>query len=617
MSEYNINSIKSLSFREGVRERVQMYLGSDDLEGVYQAFKEILNNSTDEALAGYGNSIDINLNEEKNEITVTDYGRGVPFGIRDNGENVLESIYTKAHTGGKFDDNAYKNASGLNGIGGSCVCLTSDYFIVISSREGKQATANFENGIMTSYKEEPCDSKIHGTKIIFSPSSKVFKNGDIHYDIERLSQSIKDISYLYNGIKFNIFKNGALINTFCAKNGILDFVKDNVEKGINKHIIGGKAEDEEDSVEIAFQWGANYETSYVFVNGLCCPEGGSPITGAKTSITKVFNNLAGTNFSGEAIRNNLFYVINCKVKNPSFANQTKTKINNANLRTLAANAFTNAIKDMYATYPDEFNKVANMLKAIDKADKAAERARKQALESSKEIEKNIKRKVIKSDKLKDAEYLGKDATLLIVEGDSASGAVSKARDYRNFGILGVRGKMINALSREEDRIFENEEIKLLLSALGIVPNKYDSSKLRYGKVGICVDADADGGHIALLIMAALQKLAPQFIKEGRLCWLHGPLYIVTNGKEESYYYSDEEYNKVRGNVKGEITRAKGLGALSPEQMHNSMFNPKNQRLETLEYDPEAIDLLYSLMGNDADYRKNYIFENIDFSMIRE
>lgn len=419
---YGIDDIKSLDFREGVRKRVQMYLGSDDLEGTYQALKEIINNSTDEALAGYGDRIEIEIDEKNNVISVRDYGRGVPFGIREDGENVLVSIYTKSHTGGKFDDSVYKNVSGLNGIGGSCVCLSSKTFQVISYRNGIAAIACFEKGICISYEERKTTYE-NGTLVTFSPDEEVFKNGDIGYSFDKICEDIRDISYLYNGITFIVKKNngvGDIIDTktFCAQNGIVDFIKDNMAAPLHSHIMHAEIVDGTDKLEIAFQWGSKHEESYVFVNGLRCPEGGSPITGAKTAITRTFNSLAKSDYSGEAIRGNLFYVINCSVAQPSFANQTKSKINNTNLRTMASNCFSNALKEMKTKYPSEFDTIADMLKKIARAEAAAERARKQVMEATKDIEKNQKRKVFASDKLKDAEFLGADSTLLLVEGET-------------------------------------------------------------------------------------------------------------------------------------------------------------------------------------------------------
>ena len=614
---YGINDIKSLSFKEGVRTRIQMYLGSADNEGTYQAFKEIINNATDEALCGYGNQIDISVDEKNNTIEVQDYGRGVPFGMREDGENVLVSIYSKSHTGGKFEEGAYKNVSGLNGIGAKCVCLSSLDFVVESCRNGKMARATFMKGDLVSYNE--FDTKhANGTLVRFTPDPEVFKDEPIHYSFERICNDIKNISYLYSGITFNIYNlvTGKKV-THCAHNGIMDFVKDNLPAPLHHTIQYNKVSDGTDTLEIAFQWGSKHEESYVFVNGLLCPEGGSPITGAKTAITRTFNSLSKQDFDGDAIRGNLFYVINCSVAQPSFANQTKSKINNANLRTLASTAFSDALKQMKIKYSNEFDTILEMLKKIARAEAAAEKARQQILNASKEIEKNQKKKVFASDKLKDAEFLGADSTLLIVEGNSAMGGIAQARDYKKYGILAIRGKIINCLSNPEEKIFENEEIKLLLSAMNIVPGKYSAQKLRYGKIAICTDADSDGYHIGLLIMAALTYLAPNFIKEGRLCWLRSPLYIVENGKNISYYFTDEEFNTVRAKVKGEVTRAKGLGELQPEIAHQSMFTSEYQRMDVMEYSDDAMSLLYDLMGEDVAPRKDFIFNNIDFSEITE
>ena len=619
MSEYTIDDIKSLDFREGVRTRIQMYLGSDDLDGTYQALKEIINNSTDEAIAGYGDRIEISVDEKENSVRVHDYGRGVPFGIREDGENVLISIYSKSHTGGKFEEGAYKNASGLNGIGAKCVCLSAKWFEVMSIRDGKYAHAAFLEGNLEEYDEGVTDMK-NGTIVHFSPDPKVFKNGEIGYSYDKICEDIKSISYLYSGISFVVSNlNTKKSKTFCAKNGIVDLIKDINPKPLHKHIIYETITDGEDKVEIAFQWGDGKENGLVFVNGLCCPEGGTPITGAKTAITRTFNSAQGSgqNFDGDSIRDGLVYVINCSVAQPSFANQTKSKINNANLRTLASTAFSNGIKNMKLKYADEFNDIVEIMKKVAKAEAAAEKARQQVLNATKEIEKNQKRKVFASDKLKDAEFLGQDSMLLIVEGDSAMGGMAQARDYTKYGLLAIRGKMINCLSNNEDKIFENEEIKLLLSAMNIVPGKYNASKLRYGKLGICVDADSDGAHIALLIMSALQFLAPEFIKEGRLCWLRSPLYIVTNKGKEEYYFTDEEFNAVRNKVKGEVTRAKGLGELGVDTARLSMFSPEYQRIDVLNWNEYAINMLYDLMGENVEPRREYIMKNIDFNEVRE
>lgn len=489
---YTANDIKSLSFREGVRARVQMYLGSDDIEGTYQSFKEILNNSTDEAIAGYGDKIEIEVSEKENLISVRDYGRGVPFLVREDGSNVLVDIYTKSHTGGKFDNNVYKNSSGLNGIGGSCVCLSSEYFIVQSFRDGQSAIAEFKKGELISYYEKETKEK-NGTFVSFIPDKEVFKNGEIGYSYKRICEDIKNISYLYKGIIFSV-KNldTKEERSYSAKNGIIDFVKDNVKDPIQPNIIYKKVSDSTDTLEIAFQWGSKHENGYVFVNGLMCPEGGSPITGARSAITRTFNSLAKKEFSGEMIRENLFYVINCSVANPSFANQTKTKINNANLRTLASNAFSEALKDMNNNYQADFNKIKELLTRVEKAEAAAARARTAVMDAQKTVEKELKKKSVLAGKLVDCEKHNEESQLLIVEGKSALGSIVNARDGITTACFPLRGKIINVLKNNEEDIFNNEEVKELQIALGCgIGDKFNMKKLRYGRVCIAADMDMD------------------------------------------------------------------------------------------------------------------------------
>ena len=617
--KYDINSIQSLDFREGVRTRIQMYLGSDDIEGTYQALKEIINNSTDEALAGYGKKIEIDVSEKDNAISIRDYGRGVPFGIREDGENVLVSIFTKSHTGGKFSHDAYKNASGLNGIGGSCVCLSSKTFTVQSFRDGKSATAFFEKGILKSYTEGKVKNP-NGTRIDFSPDPEVFSNGPIGYEYSKICQDIQDISYLYSGIEFIVSNvDTGEKKTYCAKNGIVDFVSQTIKKPLHKHIITGSASDGTDSLEIAFQWGVRHETAYVFVNGLRCPEGGTPITGARAAITKTFNTLANASFEGEYIRKNLFYVINCKVENPSFANQTKSKVNNASLRTLASTAFSNALKDMNTQYPNEFNAIAEMLTKIEKAEAAATRAREAIMNMEKKEQEQKKRKISSSDKFKDCEKHGQESMLIISEGNSALGGLMPARDVKTEALYAVRGKVKNLMKHPLEECLENQEVSDIILALGCgIQEKYNARKLNYGKVAIATDADVDGYAIMCLIATMFYVLMPKFIEEGRLCWLRAPLYKLEKGKEKVFAYDDEELAKIKvGRENWTITRAKGLGELNSEDMEMSMMNPKDRRLEilTISDAESARESLKMLMGTEVDERREFLFENVDFNII--
>lgn len=612
-NEYTAENIKHLDTRNAMRQRIQMYLGSDDTDGIYQAFKEIINNSTDEALAGYGNKIYIQVDEEHNSIQVRDYGRGVPFGIID-GRNILVAIYTESHTGGKFDKGAYKNSSGLNGIGGTAVCMSSKTFFVKSIRDGKIAEAKFKEGNLIDYSEKTNNTNETGTIVGFIPDKEVFQNMTETFTYDRICSEIKNISYLNKGIHFIIEATDGRKQEFYSENGIADFIKDNISKPLMRAPIICSAKDDTDEVEVAFMWTGDVGTSYVFVNGLYCPEGGSPVTGAKTTITTSIKRLSKKDFDPELIRKGLVYAINCKVANPSFANQTKSKINNPNLRTLVSQAFKEGLEE-FSNVP-EFSSIIEMMIKFQKAEKAADKAREAILNHTKEMSDIRKNKLAFIEKLSDAENLGQDAVLCIVEGDSAGDSVAIGRDTKKYGILRIRGKMKNCLKAEDEEIYKNEEIKMLLYSLGIDINNYDPKKLRYGKVAILVDPDDDGYHIALLIMANLHRLCPQFLKENRLYWLRSPLFIEQdkNKNPVSWYYTDEEFNKVRGTLKGNIKRIKGLGALGEEDLKATLFSSTGgQLMDEIEYSPEGVEQLCNLMGVEIAPRKDFVMSRIDFS----
>ena len=619
-TNYTANDIQTLDFRTAIRTRIAMYMGSADNQGVLQCVREIITNSIDEATMGYGNKIIVDL-YEGNRIKIADEGRGCPFGKREDGTEALEAIYTMAHSGAKFDNKIFQNVAGMNGIGAKGVALSSDHFQVWSYRDGKSATMWLEKGFKKGYEEKVLSKNdpSTGTVVEFIPSQEVYNLEPIKFDFEEIKKMCRDWSYLSKGVSFilhNHITNEKI--TYLSKNGLIDLMKEKSDKMLHKTPLSISINEDGIEAEIVMGWTNNRsEIWHVFTNGLENSEGGTSLTGIKTALTNFFKKKLKGEAHPDVLRKGLFYAVSCKVPNPSFANQTKTKVNNPELRGLCQRATTRMLEEFELRHKDEFEKILELLTKELKAEVAAEKARKQVLEATKDIEKNQKKKVFASDKLKDAEFLGQNSTLLIVEGDSAAGGMAKARDYTKYGILAIRGKILNCLAHPDEKIFQNEEIKLLLSAMNINPNKYDASKLRYGKIAICTDADSDGSHIGLLIMAALHYLAPKFIEEGRLCWLRSPLYIVKNGKKESYYFTDEEFNAVRGKVKGEVQRNKGLGALSPEQAHISMFTDEYQRMDVLEWSPDAIQLLEQLMGEDVEPRRQFVFNEIDFSQVRE
>ena len=616
--DYNADSIQTLSFRDAIRSRVSMYMGSADNQGVLQCVREIITNSIDEYTMGYGDRIRVTLDKD-NTVTVQDFGRGVPFGLREDGTDALEAIYTMPHSGGKFNDKTYQNVAGMNGIGAKGVALSSDYFFVRSQRDGKIATLILRDGVKQDLTVIDQKTAWSGTFVQFTPSQEVYNLEPININFKDIKKMCEDWSYLCKGLTFELEDKatGEKV-TYYSKNGLVDLMKAKGGKALNKTPLSICLKEGDITAEIAMEWtDSRTEISYVFTNGLENVEGGTSLTGVKTALTNFFKKKLKGEAPPEVLRKGLLYAISCQVPNPSFANQTKTKVNNIELRGLCQRATTQMLESFEQQHADEFQRVLDLLAKEQKAELAAERARKQVLEAQKEVEKSQKKKYIASDKLKDAEFLGQDATLLIVEGNSAMASVGVARDEKTYGIMCIRGKIINALSNDEEKIYQNEEIKLLLSALNIVPGHYDSRKLRYGRVGVCTDSDSDGYHIGLLLMAALQYLAPQFIEEGRLGWLRSPLYIVKNGKTENYYFTDEEMDAARGHISGVIQRNKGIGSLTPEQAYNSMFTAKNQRFDMFQTSPEARDLLYNLMGKDVEPRTDFIFKNVDFSMIRE
>lgn len=616
---YGVENIQHLETREAIRTRIQMYLGSDDTDGIYQALKEIINNSTDEAIAGYGKEIDIRLDEESNTVEVRDYGRGVPFGVKD-GRNFLVAIYTESHTGGKFDKNAYKNSSGLNGIGGTAVCMSSLNFLVRSIRDNKVAEAYFHEGNLQDYKEMTMtefgrDTGGTGTYVRFTPDKEVFKNMTEPFSYERICEEIKNIAYLNKGIKFVVETTQGKKKEYFSENGIADFIKDKVKNPLMNAPIIASAKDEFDELEIAFMWTGDPTQEYVFVNGLYCPFGGSPVTGAKRKITTKIKSLSGKSFDPELIRKGLVFAINCKVANPSFANQTKSKINNPNLATLASEAFEKGLTEFSAL--PEYAALIESLEKFQKAEKAADALREKILNAAKEVSEMRTKKGMILDKVSDAKVLGENSRLLICEGKSASGSAKKGRDKDTMGIFEARGKIINGLSSSEDKFLDNGEIKQLQVAVGFDYGKpLNIKKLRYGYIDFFVDPDVDGLHIFLLGLVAIWKICPEFVRQGRVGWYHAPLFIVENKGKQTYFYTDEDYNERGRKLPGNVRRVKGLGLLEKKELREAIFDCPEAH-EIFEYTPEAMEALEALMGADVGPKKEFIFENIDFSKYGE
>lgn len=617
MEKYDANSIETLDFVTAIRKRIEMYMGSADNQGILQCIREVISNSIDEFSIGYGNKIEITVDTQKNIFSCRDYARSIPFGKRTDGSEAMIATFMNPHTGGKFNDKQYGAAViGMNGTGIKGVALSSEDFCARSYRDGKCAELILHRGEKKKY-EVTSSKEPQGTYIEFCPSADVYHLEEIHMSFKDICQMCEDWSYLNKGLTFvltDIINNKTV--TYYSKNGVSDFIRAKLKSTIQKEPFVYYTEDNEgNKMEIAFLWGSKNEMSFVFTNGLHNLNGGTSLTGAKTAITRTMNSLAGEKFTGDFVRNNLCYVINAKVPHASFSDQTKMRVNNGSLKPLADKAFTEALKQFSTTHRDEFEKVLSLLTKINKANLAAEREYNAVLNHEKEMTVAAKKKFITSDKLREARVLGPESTLVVVEGDSAGGSIStgrqKAENGDHIGILMLRGKAINALANPIEKVLENEEVKLLLQALGLIyGQRYNSKKLRYGKIAISSDADFDGAHVGLLVMSILQKLCPEFIQEGRLYWLKAPICKLDCKGKTWYYYSEDEINN-RSQKEGNIVFYKGLGQMSPKDLQESLFNSKYQHLERLIPSEEGINALLSLMGEEVEPRKEFV-QQIDF-----
>lgn len=413
---YNANDIETLNFREAIRKRIEMYMGSADNQGVLQCIREIISNCIDEATMGYGNNIYVEL-FPNNTVKISDEGRGCPFGARGDGTEALEAIFMTPHSGGKFSDKTYQSVIGMNGIGGKGVALSSEFFRVISIREGKKASLTLKNGIKEEFIIEDYEKNKHGTIIEFTPSQEVYRLEKIIVDFIDIEEMCKNWSYLNKGISFHVINhidNKKVV--YCAEKGIVDLVKEKADKVIHQTPICHTLKEGNNEIEIALQWTRGREQEFIFTNGLHNSEGGTSLTGMRTAITRNLNKIFNKNFTGEMARTGLVYAVSCKTPNPSFANQTKTKINNPELRGLADRAFSEAIQIFKDKYPQELKQIQEFLSKEEKAEAAAERARQAILSNQKETQKELKKKVILAGKLVDCRSHGPESQLLIVEG---------------------------------------------------------------------------------------------------------------------------------------------------------------------------------------------------------
>ena len=413
--DYSAKDIETLNFVEAIRTRIAMYMGSADNQGVLQCVREIVSNSIDEHLMGYGSEIEVDY-FENNKIRIKDYARGCPFGVREDGTEALEAIFMTPHSGGKFNNKTYSTVIGLNGIGGKGVALSAEYFKVESRREGQKVTLVIRKGVKESFNIEPTDEAA-GTTIEFIPDQEVYNLEKIEIDFEEIKEMCKNWSYLNKGCKFKVNNHITKENyVFYAENGLLNLIEDKADNSIQEKPLYYVMKDGDLEVEIALKWTKNRSELYTFTNGLENREGGTSLTGLKSAITRNLNREFNMDLTGETSRTGLVAAISCKIPNPSFANQTKTKINNPELRGLADKAFSLCFKEYLLKYPDDAKSINTFLMREIKAENAANKARMAVLNAQAMIKGDKKDKIKASDKLKDCEIHDENSILFITEG---------------------------------------------------------------------------------------------------------------------------------------------------------------------------------------------------------
>lgn len=618
---YSANDIQTLSPGRAYRERLGMYLSADLQEAMDLGLRELVYNAQDEYAATNQKDaqIKITIDTKTNEITAEDNLRGIPVGIREDGMNSLTAAFLIPHSGAKYDDKtAYSSSVGCNGQGNKIVCHTAKWLKVQVQRDGNIYFQSFhetdEGAVADTDVQVIGKSNKTGTKIIYIPSEKVYGK-DTRIDITVLSKTLRQLSYFSRGLKIILNVDGEE-KVFISKNGLIDGLDTTNALSKPFHYLSNIADCE---VELALQWVKKKGQIRGYANGLYMPDGGAFISQFKSSLTRTFNSLAGKKFDGEAIREVLDGYVSVKVRVGQFSNQAKTALANKEAATATSAAITDALKQFSIQRSNDFNMIVTMLEKVEKAEAAAERARNAVLNMEKKENEHKKQKITSSDKFKDCEKHGQDSMLIICEGNSALHGLLPARNVNNEALYAVRGKVKNLLKHPLEECLENEEISDIILALGCgIQNRYNAKKLNYGKVAIAVDGDADGYNIMCLIATMFYVLMPQFIEEGRLCWLRAPLFKIEKNGKRLFAYDEDELNQIRkGKENWDQTRMKGLGEFNAEDMEVSMLHPTDRRLEILTiHDTEAAsESIHMLMGTDVEPRKEFLFENVDFSIL--
>ena len=630
-AEYGADQIQILEGLEAVRKRPGMYIGSTSSRGLHHLVYEIVDNSVDEALAGYCDHIQVFINPD-NSITVIDNGRGIPVGINHKaGLPAVEVVFTVLHAGGKFGGGGYKVSGGLHGVGASVVNALSDWLEVEICHEGKVYRQRYEKGHVV-YKlkvVDECDPEKTGTKVTFLPDETIFE--DTVFDYDTLKQRFREMAFLTKGLRISLTDlrdEEPKERVFHYEGGIKEFVQylNRSKTPLYEQIIYCEGTKDNVEVEVAMQHNDSYtDNTYGFVNNITTPEGGTHVVGFRNAITKTFNDYARKNkllkdsepnLSGEDIREGLTAIISVKIEDPQFEGQTKQKLGNSEARGAVDSIVSSQLQIFLEQNPAIGKSIVEKSVMAQRAREAARKARdltrrKSALEGM-----SLPGKL--------ADCSDKDPSkceIYIVEGDSVGGSAKTARDRATQAILPLRGKILNVEKARLDKIYGNAEIKAMITAFGTgIHDDFDISKLRYHKIIIMTDADVDGAHISTLLLTFLYRFMPELIKQGYVYLAQPPLYKLEKNKKVWYAYSDEELAKIISEVgrdqNNKIQRYKGLGEMDAEQLWDTTMDPQHRILRRVTMDDETsseLDLTFTtLMGDKVEPRREFIEENAKF-----
>ena len=619
---YEADQIKVLEDLEAVRVRPGMYIGSTGQAGLMHLIEEIVDNSIDEALAGYCTKIHVTVHAD-NSVTVADNGRGMPVGIhKEAGINAVELVMTTLHAGGKFDNKSYRVSGGLHGVGVSVVNALSEYMRVEVRRNGKIYRQEFSRGRKLTELEVVGEAKDTGTTITFLPDSEIF--GDIKYNFSKLSHRLKELSYLNGGLLIILTNEAAgVTRRYQAKGGIVSFVKElsQNKEPLHPEPIYVHGSENGIDIEIAMQFTDSYDESiFAFANNINTVDGGTHLTGFKTALTKFLNDYGrekkilrknDPNLRGDDIREGLVAIISVKIPEPEFEGQTKTKLGNPEVASIVAGILQEELTLYFKKHP----KVARVI--IEKSITAS-RARAAAAKARKMVRrKGTLAATTLPGKLADCSSTDPEKSeLFIVEGDSAGGSAKQGRDRAFQAILPLRGKVLNVEKARLAKLLDNKELRSIITALGTgIREEFDVDKLRYHKLILMADADVDGAHIRTLLPTFFYRYLRALIERGYVYIAQPPLYQVKDGKKTIYLYSDEELEEFRAEHPGKFTlkRFKGLGEMNPRELWETTMNPEKRILKRVEIRDalEADEIFSTLMGSNVAQRRDFIRENSD------